>query len=153
MILLDSSKRGRAAIFAFWVVGASLLLHWSTVLCWAGRVVCSSFFWTAENTMQNVSVREGNMCLLQSWHKTGFGNQARMNRHTFPSTGAKRRMKQPVSVCQIANHHHLPTPSSIWPSSNCTRFYGCLKVHEWTVCWWLLIRKNTNIKPRTNYSA
>ena len=86
------------------VVGASLLLHWSALISWAGRVVHSSSFWTAK------AIKEGTTYLLQSWHTAGFGNQARTNGHTSPSTGTKHswQMNQPVSVCQRANHHHLP---------------------------------------------
>ena len=66
--------------------------------------VHSSSFWIVK------AIKEGTTYLLQSWHTAGFGNQARTNGHTSPSTGTKHswQMNQPVSVCQRANHHHLP---------------------------------------------
>ena len=79
-------------------------------------IYCAQLSWTCsalQLLLNNRKQQEGTTCLLQSWYKTGFGNQARTNRHTSPPTGAKRQMKQPVSVRQIANHQHLPTPSSI----------------------------------------
>ena len=83
--------------------------------CWGSSssalICCAQLSWTCSVLQLLLNIRkqqEGTTCLLQSWHKTGFGNQARTNRHTSPSTGAKRQMKQPMSVCQIANHHHLP---------------------------------------------
>ena len=103
MASLPLLKQLRLSCWDNFIVGAFLLQHWSALISWAGRVVHSSSFWTAK------AIKEGTTYLLQSWHTAGFGNQARTNRHTSPSTGAKCLVtNESWSVCQIVYQHHLP---------------------------------------------
>ena len=58
--------------------------------CWGSSssalICCAQLSWTCsvlQLLLNSRKQQEGTMCLLQSWHKTGFGNQARTNRHTF----------------------------------------------------------------------
>ena len=96
------------------VVGASLLLCRSALL--SCSLACSAF----QLLLSSDGHQERNN-LLQIWHTAGFGNQVETCLFGNRNTALGDKGTGHVSVCRIANYHHLPMHDVIYLPA--TRFY------------------------------